>query len=213
MIDDERKFIFVENSKTGTYSIKKALMQEHLHDPMDPRTPTINHKTPAKIKAEYPIKWASYTSFVVVRNTWDRAHSFFEFYRDANGATSYESLSFDEWVAQSCPAPEEDHLRAVLWGEGRRDDVLDQLRYVEGVDEIIVVHSFDGQERSRELQNGFDRVCSILKMNCITLPHVNDIGRSKKSIAWRRETVDRLRALYGEEIERFGFEEPEIVDE
>ena len=126
-------------------------MEEDSHNPLDPRLATVNHLTPMKIKAAYPQKWQDYTKFVVVRNTWDRAHSFFEFYRETNGADNYKSMTFNEWVAKDLPPPNEDHLRAIMHGEGRFDDVLDQLRYAEGVDEIIVLQDFNSQGRSKEL--------------------------------------------------------------
>ncbi len=194
MIDHRRKFIFVENPKTATYSIKRALVgDENLKNPNDPRVGTSNHNIPRVIKAIYPAEWRRYTKFVVVRNTWDRAHSFFEFYRNVAGSASYQSMAFDEWVAAGTPPPEEDHLRGPMRSDGRFDDVLCQLRYTREVDEIIVLHSFDHQRRCMELKAGIERVCALLGITVPSIPtDGNRHGRSTRPITWKRETIDSL---------------------
>lgn len=210
MIDDQRKFIFVENPKTATYSIRTALMgKENSNNPYDSRIATINHDIPEIIASKYPKKWRTYTTFVVVRNTWDRAHSFFAFYRNIARSASYQSMDFDEWVAAGCPPPVEDHFRAPMHGEGRFDDVLCQLRYIRGVDEVIVLHSFNHRDRCIELQAGIDRICRLLNITVQPLPiDRNYYGRSAKAIIWKRKTIDQLGVNYEEEIRRFGFQAP-----
>lgn len=212
MIDDQRKFIFVENPKTATYSIKHSLMgEDNVLNPLDARMATINHKTPERIKSLYPEKWQNYLTFVVVRNTWDRAHSFFDFYCKAAHSKSYQAMSFDDWVANDCPPPDEAHLRAPMHGEGRFDDALCQLRYARDVDEIIVLHSFDHQTRCRELQAGIDRISSRLGVTFQPIPvDGNNYGRSATHIAWKQATVDRLGLKYEEEINHFGFQPPSV---
>ncbi len=184
-------------------------MGKIIHNSLDPRVATVNHDIPALIRSKYPEKWLEYTSFVVVRNTWDRAHSFFTFYRNVENSESYKSISFDEWVLANCPPPKEDHLRAFMHGQGRFDDVLCQLRYVKNVDEVIVLHSFDGKKRNIELQNGMDRVCDRIGMNRVIIPtNANNQGRSTKKIEWKSATVNKLREKYSEEIEKFSFVSP-----
>jgi len=210
MIDDQRKFIFVENPKTATFSVKHTLLgEENMFNLQDSRLATINHKTPELIELKYPEKWKSYLKFVVVRNTWDRAHSFFDFYQKIALSESYQTMSFDEWVADGCLPPDEGHLSNPMKGEGRYDDVLCQLRYVHGVDEVIVLHSFDHQERCRELQAGIDRISARLNIALQPIPlDGNNHGRSTRPIVWKQETVDRLAIKYKDEIKRFGFQPP-----
>ena len=210
MIDHKRKFIFIENPKTATSSLKRALMgDEYLKNPSDPRIGTVNHDIPEVIEAKYPTEWRDYTKFVVVRNTWGRARSFFDFYRDIAGSASYQSMSFDQWVAADTPPPDEDHLRAPMWGEGRMDDVLCQIRYVQGVDEIVVLHGFDHETRCIELRAGIERICELLGISVPAVPaDENRSNRQAEPIMWRSETIDRLRLKYQEEIRRFGFQMP-----
>jgi len=210
MIDDKRGFIFVENPKTATYSIKKALMGENnIHNPFDPRMATVNHCIPEIIKQKHPKKWCNYLSFVVIRNTWDRAHSFFHLYRDIADSKSYQSTNFNEWVTYGCPPPKEAHLRASMHAEGRIDDVLSQLRYTFEVDEIIVLQSYNSQFRHLELQRGINRICSLININPIQVPtNGNNYGRTDRRISWKKETIERLQIKYNKEIERFGFKKP-----
>lgn len=210
MIDDKNKLIFVENPKTATYAIKCAFHgNDHLNSP-GVRVSTLNHDTPQIIQSKHPEEWSTYTKFVVVRNTFDRAHSFFDFYRRIADAKSYQAISFDSWIDDGCPPPKEDHLRAPMWGEGRFDDVLCQLRYCEGVDEIIVLHSFDHSTRCRELMAGIARVCARAGIATPSIPvDKNNFGRSEEPVIWNRATLDRLKAQYAQEIEMFGFRMPE----
>lgn len=209
MIDDLNKLIFVENPKTATYAIKCALYgEDHLNTP-GVRVATINHEIPAVISSKYPLEWRTYLKFVVVRNTWDRAHSFFDFYCRIAGSESYKAIGFDRWVAMRCPPPAEDHLRAPMHGEGRFDDVLCQLRYCEGVDEIIVLHSFDHPSRCQELTDGIARVCARAGTAVPSIPgDKNNYGRSDAPRVWQRDTVSRLMDMHREEIAKFGFREP-----
>lgn len=213
MIDDNRKFIFVENPKTATFSVKLALLgEQHIYDHLNPIMATINHDIPRVIKKKYPKKWQDYISFVVVRNTWDRAHSFFHFYSEVAGAKSYQEMGFDQWVARGCPPPNEASLRAPMHGEGRFDDVLSQLRYIYEVDEVIVLHSFDSAERIKALELGMDRVCNRLKIEPIEIPTKgNNYKRSQRTIHWQKVTVEKIGEKYKKEIEQFGFKEPPLA--
>lgn len=214
MIDDQQRLIFVENPKTASSALRKALMgSDYLSNINDPRICTIGHHIPRILKAKYPDKWEIYTSMVVVRNTWDRAHSYFTYTRDLNGANSYKRCSFEEWVKRGCPAASEDHLRALLHGHGLIDDVLDQLRYIEGVDEVIVMDSFDRKVRMEQLSRGLDRMRSKYGIITGVIPeNENNLGRTEKAIPWKRETIDQLYELYQKEIDLFGFKPPHVEE-
>lgn len=211
MIDREMKFVFVENPKTASFALKCALMGSNLADwREDPRIGTVSHLIPSLLRAKFPTEWASFFRFVVVRNTWDRALSFFRFYQTTAGAESYTKMSFDEWVEAGCPFPEEAHLRSFIRSHGRHD-VLSQLPYVEDVDEVIILNSLDPEIRSGELQAGVDGVFAKLGQPS---PHIpKDLNRSRplvETFRWTRTTVERLHSRYAEEIERFRFIPPAV---
>lgn len=210
MIDDQQRLIFVENPKTASSALRTALMgSDYLSDFNDPRIRTIGHHIPRILKSKYPDKWETYTSIVVVRNTWDRAHSYFTYTRDFNQANSFKRYSFEEWVKRGCPAAREDHLRAVLRGHGLIDNVLDQLRYIEGVDEVIVMDSFDRKVRMEQLNQGLERMRSKYAIKTGVIPeNENNQGRTEKVIRWKQETIDQLYEQYQKEIDLFGFKPP-----
>jgi hypothetical protein len=212
MIDDRRRFIFVENPKTATFSLKRALVGNNVADlPEGVHISSFNHCTPQILRSRHPEKWREYTTFVVVRNTWDRGLSFFHFYSQIADSKSYQALGFDRWVALGCPPPDEDHLREPMWGEGRFDDVLCQLRYTEDVDEVIVLDAFDFDARREQLEEGFQRVCGRLGFEPPLIPvDGNNFGRAENVTEWQPHTVDRLAVHYDEEISRFGFQKPSL---
>lgn len=211
MIDDQRRLIFVENPKTATNSVKAALMgKENIFNPYDPRVGTQGHHIPSILQQRYPSQWQDYTSLVVVRNTWDRAYSFFNFYCKV-GAESYSSMGFDRWVEKGCPAPDEHHHYSPMNSWGILDKPLCQLRYAEGVDEVIVLHSFDGAQRHLELTDGLNRISQMLGFPLQELPvDSNHSNRSVSTEIWRRETVETIGQLFAQEIEHFGFQSPVV---
>lgn len=209
MIDEERQLIFVENPKTATNSVKIALMgRENIYNPLDSRIGTLGHHIPSILKKRYPDQWQNYTSFVVIRNTWDRAYSFFNFYCKT-GALSYQRVSFDEWVEKGCPPPEESHLRAPMHGWGIFDKPLCQLQYAEEVDEIILLNSFDAAERHHELCIGLNRISTMLNFPLKDVPaDTNHSDRVISSEVWSKITVERIAELFSYEIQCFGFTPP-----
>jgi hypothetical protein len=212
MIDDQQRLIFIENPKTASSSLRRALMgPDYLSNFNDPRIATIGHHIPRVLKVKYPDKWRDYTSMVVIRNTWDRAHSYFTYTRDYSGANSYKQYSFDEWVKEYCPAASEDHIRASLHRNGLIENVLDQLPYIEDVNEVITMDSFDRDVRVAQLNKGLERIRSKYDIKTDVIPeNENNQGRTEKVIQWKQETVDRLYEQYHKEIDMFGFKPPKV---
>lgn len=185
--------------------------KENIYNPLDPRISTLGHQTPEIIQKRYSDKWERYTSFVVVRNTWDRALSFFTFYRKVLQSESYQAISFDEWVAKGCPAPDESHHRSPMHSWGIFDNPLCQLQYINGVDEIIKLHSFDPAIRHQELCSGLTRISSLMGFSLKPIPSdANSSGRSDIPHLWKKDTVERIRELYKEEINHLQFLPPAL---
>ncbi len=210
MIDDFYQYIFVENPKTASYSVKHALMgEQNVHSPNDERIGSVNHKLPIEIQQQYPEKWANYNTFTVVRNTWDRAKSFFEFYRSVVCAESFQTLSFDEWVMHGCPPPKESFLKDNIRVSNQHTLILCQLRYTLDVDEIILLPSYGPLARHKELLAGLTYIADKFGFPLHPLPvDKNNSGRTPQTNDWQRQTVDKIHDMYREEIERFGFEAP-----
>jgi len=209
MIDKQRRLIFVENPKTATNSVKIALMgKENLYNPFDSRIATVGHHVPAILKKRYSSQWQDYTSFVVIRNTWDRAYSFFNFYCKT-GALSYQRISFDEWVEKGCPPPDEGHLRSLMRAWGIFDRPLCQLQYAEEVDEVILLNSFDATERHNELCTGLNQISTMLNFPLKDVPtDTNHSDRVMSSEIWNGVTVECIAELFSDEIQHFGFMPP-----
>lgn len=211
MIDDKTKLIFVENPKSASSAVKQALTGVELITFDDPRIATINHSVPAEIATKYPQKWRDYHSFVVVRNTWDRALSFFRFYTDTLKEESYQKYTFDEWVALGCPAPKQSAYRAILPFSDEGKHVLCQMQYVEGVEHVIVLHSFEPLIRARQLREQLMALAGKLKFSLFPVRHdVNKSTRQPAKECWTAASVANIAMQFEDEINYFGFEPPEL---
>lgn len=212
MIDEQYQYIYVENPKTASSAIKHALMgAENVYNSYDPRVGTISHEIPRELKLKYPRQWQNYKKFVVVRNTWDRAASLFAFCTRDDYCPSLNGVSFEDWVMAGCPAPVEEMVRGMLRAFDNEPSPLCQLKFVEEVDEIIVLHEFDGAKRNQELLTGLDKVAEKFGFPLLDLPVAhNHSGRESAPLPWTKTMVDKVQSLYSEEIERFGFKAPVI---
>ncbi len=212
MIDDNYKYIFVENPKTASFAVKKALMAGHVANPDDYRIATVNHFTPRQIEQSYPEKWRDYRSFVVVRNTWDRLLSFFNYYGVQIPSESLESFTFDTWVEAGCPAPTEDHILPGLPEKRPGTHMLCQLQYTEGVDQIIQLHSPDPVNRSTELNNALDDLAKKWDFPLQPVSHGINATRSEGlPEAWTRQSVELIASQFAEEISTFNFQPPAVA--
>ncbi|GEM_PF-4590497 len=209
MIDYERELIFVENPKAASHSITSSLLGNiQLHNNSDKRIGTINHNTPSRIKKAYPKEWNTFNSFVIVRNTWERAVSFFNFYKNIAESEYYKSLTFDLWVQLGFPPPKEDHLRAPMHGEGRFDNVLCQLRYAEDVDEVVILNESNKKKRGQILQKEIERIFSNWNLPPIVIGSYGSHHDTTAPHKWQEPTIEKIQKVYSKEIERFGFTPP-----
>ena len=91
-INDKYRFIFIENPKSGSTSILKAL-SESLKIQI-PRTPQLqnSHQTCAQLAQLYPAKWKTYTKVTTWRDPYDRFRSSANYPRHHNlrGIKSFE---------------------------------------------------------------------------------------------------------------------------
>ena len=69
-INDEYRFIFIENPKSGSTSILKVL-EETLNIKIE-RHPRLSHLTTYEVKQMYPEQWDSYLKISTCRNQFER---------------------------------------------------------------------------------------------------------------------------------------------
>lgn len=198
MIDHEHQLIFLANRKTASVSIKEAMQGPQHAKSCDVEPGSCNHKTGAVISREYPELFATYHKFTVVRNSFDRAASYFHYHQSAphlKNRKYYRGLSFGNWIRRGCPAPHQ--LKALMQSEGCADDALDQLRYADYADTVL---------RFENLESGWRTFARNHFIAENELPRRNDFHRPPAE--WTPELVEIFAAKYAAEIKRFEFSEP-----
>ena len=209
MIDDNTKVIFIENPKSASTAVRRAMTGVVHMGLDDPRVGTVSHQVPAIIAKKYPQQWLAYRSFVVVRNTWDRALSIFRFYARSLNAESYQKYNFDSWVNAGCPPPEETIHRAILPYPENGEHPFSQLQYARNVDHVITLHSADPVNRAQQLQQALVSLAQQWQFSLFPVSYdINHSARQSVSERWTSESIATIGQLFNEEINCFGFQAP-----
>lgn len=211
MIDDNTRLILIENPKSASSALKQILTGNSYHDSGDPRTATMNHDLPGKIKKRYPDKWRGYRSFVVVRNTWDRVLSFFAYHAVLIPEPSLQNYNFDSWVAAGLPRPTEAHIQHHYCDKYNGNHFLSQVQYTEEVDKVICLHSFDPVVRAKELEEALKALSQAWGFSIYPVQYnVNATRTSVDSMCWSEETVATINKIFEDEISLFSFQPPVV---
>jgi len=139
-IDDEYKFIFVDNPKSGSTAITNALRLA-LGKQIPRGSPKEVHLTSAQIRAQFPEKWDSYLKVTTYRDPFRRFCS----------AVNYGSHYFNKYTNN---AELEEHMRT------QTDCVycLPQEAFTDGCDFIIHLD---------RVQKDFDEFCEKIGVDSV----------------------------------------------
>ena len=186
MIDYNRKFIFVHIPKTGGSSIESALgLKGRQHLPFKFHT--------NKLK---------YFKFTVVRNIYDKLVSWFLFHRTYNkGNLIQYKTTFSEWVKNDMPLH---HFPFA--------GTANKMKNKSPLSDIDFLEDFDGNIKMdyiinfKNLQSGFNDVCSHLNLTNIKLPHKKNRKSNKHYTEYYDEKTKQIVAeKYAKDIEYFGY--------
>ena len=131
MIDHNNSFIVVRNPKAASTSLRVALMGECARVARDhDHLVNYHHYTPEFYPPE---KFSTYVTAVSIREPIERAISFWRFFRRKGDYVEFDSIL--DWARAGCPAPSR-HLNNE---RSAGCEVMDQHRYVKGVDFVIPV--------------------------------------------------------------------------
>lgn len=193
MILHELKLIFIHTPKCAGESIETALMggpnRGYKGDPFE-GTPD-KHWGVRDWRLRYPVEFASYFKFSVVRNPWDRIVSWVS-YRDLRYARIRGSF--------------QDRMRADLswrnWSFGRllKEKSFKNMLFLDGrlaVDYVI---------RFENLQNGFDEVCDKIAIPRTILPFRNRTDHRPYWEYYDDNLINRVRRRFEFDIQYFDYE-------
>lgn len=189
MISDKYKCIFVHIPKTGGQSVEHVFLNLHNLD-WDNRSPLLlrhnddpkrgperlAHLTASEyVDCEYisQDQFDAYYKFAFVRNPFSRLVSAYKFRK------YHMKMNFKDFVISGLPAKN--------YYSGAYRHIIPQYDYIYNEkDELLV----DFVGKLENFQNDFDVICSKLKINDSTLPHINSSsGNSSKGIKNKIKTL------------------------
>lgn len=188
MISDKYRFVFVHINKTGGTSIEKVF--ERRAEKKDVR---FKHQPAAFYKEKFPDQFRDYFKFSIVRNPWDWLVSRYFWSRDHQRLIDY---SFRELLYRL-----ENKMRlseTAPWMEGALAPQIDRLT----IDGEIAV---DFVGRFENLQNDFVKICSVLGVKAVTLPHVFKTDHAGYTGYYDEETKRIVEQVYASDIAAFGY--------
>lgn len=208
MICHDLKCIFMHIPKTGGTTVKKLFKGYH-----EPFAGNTAHLPTVKSKELYADYWDEYFKFTVVRNTWDRLHSCYWFYRTGVDSMNdhvqraWSDVDFAKFIKEACGGHDDRFYFVREWfgsetEEGRQD------KWVYNGDAMTV----DCVIHHSELQAGVSRVMKQLGLEppeeFPTERASNKPSLTDPVLAYTPELAEMVREHYREEIERFGFKGP-----
>ena len=193
MISHKHKFIFVHIPKCGGTSIESAFgcwkgkaAQKHYHVGNN----SSQHHTCVEILKHFP-DCKDYFKFAFIRNPFDRLVSEYRYIKSYN---KNFNLSFSDLCLDL-----DKNLRDYAYpyhDKSLCDYLLDNNNY-EVVDFIGRLENF---------QSDFDKICQIIGMPSITLPHHMKTSKSKHYTEYYdNETREIVSEKYAKDIEYFGY--------
>lgn len=157
----------------------------------------------------------NYFKFCFVRNPWDRTVSnwkMFSTWRKPHGA---KNLSFPQFISFLHEEVELKQIKAIDWGKNAKNinhryamrnhsaSFLNPFYQAFDENQNVLV-DFIG--RFESLQEDFNKICEIINIPLVKLPHHNSTKRKHYSEYYNKETREMVRQRYARDIEYFGYE-------
>ncbi len=191
-----RPFVFVHVPKTGGQSISAVLPPGHVAAPRGlPR----RHPTALDWRVFAREQYADAFSFAIVRNPWERLHSFYHYGRRKLVALDgwFDSFeTFVGWVVGGSPSPSPEWNRAQM---------TQSVYLLDGSGELIV----DFVGRFESIERDWREVCRRIGVDERVLPRRNASGRPDASREWTRDLISDVGDYFVDDVERWGYVAPE----
>ncbi len=201
MISHQHQCIFIHLRRTAGNSIELALgglelldadgqptqvWDNQLHRGKTPfkidRRGHYIHSTAREVAEAFPVEFASYFRFSIVRNPWDQMVSHYL----RSHSDDPDAVHFKEWLSRF-DKPEGTVPRSSLYDEDGRCLV-----------------DFIG--RFESLQQDFDGICDRLGTPRKPLPRTNAVAKRDYRSYFDDESVRFVEEIFGEDIDRFGYQ-------
>lgn len=187
MISDLHRCIFIHVPKCAGESIETVFLGRPFNVSKYEGHPE-KHWGVREISRAYPVQYATYFRFSVVRNPWDRVISWVR-YRDIRWSRTTGSFEERLWADLN-----DDHFVRFMLAH-----TCDSLLFLDGrlgVDRVL---------RLENLQPGFDEVCDLLDMPRVELPHRNRTEHAHYSAYYDRASRLKVAELFEKDIREFDY--------
>ena len=188
IISPKYKFVFIANTKTGSTSIHKTLLDcvkdknlinESKHNLGDKD----KHLPCTKLIEQYP-QYKDYFKFAFVRNPWDRVVSWYVFCKKSPFVSRNTSnISFKEFI----------ETRPNIWRGPK------QFQY-----EFTKKCEFIG--KTENIQKDFNKICDTIGIPRQKLPHRNATKHKHYTDHYDDDTRGIVAEVFTKDIEYFGYE-------
>lgn len=208
VISEERKFIFIAVSKTGTTSIESILKKygtcygENLKNLSSIPNAIPKHASIHSLERDYGIDTGNYFCFGFVRNPWLRTFSWYKYVSrlPKSSPRSSKGMSFEEFIEKR-----ENVWATTTFGNGKRGipNTGPQLGMLIDPSEKLKV---DFVARVENMQEDFDKICDKLGIPKTKIPHLNRSGKDVPSDVWTKKLIDKVHEKLEKEISYFNYE-------
>ena len=194
IINRELKFIFVHVPKTGGNAIENTLPKCHRRKDRKKFREMVPREKHILLK---DVNSDGLFSFGFVRNPWDRMVSLYHFRAQKDN----QNNKFDQQRLRDYGF-EKSLLTGILgvnnppWNAPELNMTNDAMTWLEGCD-------FIGQ--FEWLQQDFDHICEVIKIDKRELPHTNKSNHEDYRKYYTQEMVDFVADAHKDTIEAFGY--------
>jgi hypothetical protein len=198
IINDENGYIFVHIPRTSGTHLYQCLSGEK-HDNLE-----YGHIFARKVKNIFPDQWDKYYTFSIVRNDFDRLHSWWYNRRHLRGTID---CTFEEWLLRD-PIPVIDiHANwdnYDMWSNGAQR--TSQLEWIYDNQRNLLV---DHIVRYEDLKEGLDVVGKAIGVDFSKMPRHgpnNSVNRDYKK-AYTPTMIKFVETYHWESLNQFGYHE------
>ena len=184
IISPKYKFVFIANSKTGSTTIHKTLLNcVKDEDLINNSTIALGdkHISCTDLIEQRP-QYKDYFKFAFVRNPWDRVVSWYFFVKNNTDSRSTKNISFKEIIK----------TKSKVWTGPK------QFQY-----EFTKKSDFIG--KTENIQEDFDIICDKIGIPQQTLPHRNTTKHKHYTEYYDEETKSIVAEVFTKDIEYFGY--------